>query len=394
MDKTNRESFFSISEEVVPENEVLEFDIFINSSGNEARDRFVKVSATGTAHSREELRDMKKKYHQLYVPELQRDLYLKSLVKSEKFTDVKKTEVIKDSAIKHLNRLFDKNKEFTNEVLTEAIEGCRDSIENMIDVIQDYDVTDVQNLIANLSFHDFYTYDHSINVAMYSIVTYRAIKPKASREELLEAGLGGLLHDLGKTKIPTHIINNPGNLSDEDFEQIKKHPDYGIELLDEHNCCNIKDLDFGAIRRVVHEHHENYNGSGYPAKVKGEDIHLMARVTAIADFYDAITTKRSYHEVLSTEDALQVMQRSVGRKIDPGIFEVFTQQIKDLVLKGKGNKQLPDSFDPCQPHNVLPFESVKAESQGADLFKKDKQDFGKVIKQDPKEKAVKKKKAS
>lgn len=394
MDKTNRESFFSVSEEVIPENEVLGFDIYINSSSNEARDRFVKISAKGNSLSRQELVSMKKKYFQLYVPELQRDEYLKSLVKSEKFSDVRKTEVIKDSAIKHLNRIFDKDKEFTNEVLSEAISGCRDSVENMIDVIQDYDVSDVQNLIANLSFHDFYTYDHSINVAMYSIVTYRAIRPKASKEELVEAGLGGLLHDLGKTKIPTHIINNPGNLSDEDFEQIKKHPDYGIELLNDHTCCHIEGLDFEAIRRVVHEHHENYNGSGYPAKVKGEDIHLMARVTAIADFYDAITTKRSYHEVLSTEDALQVMQRSVGRKIDPKIFEVFTQQIKDLVLKGKGNKQLPDNFDPCQPHNVLPFEAVKAEAQGTDLFKKDKQDFGKVIKQELGDKPAKKKKAS
>jgi len=386
MDKTNCESFFSISDEVVPENDALRFDIYINSSSNESRDRFVKITASGTSLTRNELTEMKQKYHQLYVPEIQRELYLKSLVKSDQFTDVKKTEVIKDSAIKHLNRLFDKDKEFTNEVLGEAIKGCRDSVENMIDVIQDYDVSDVQKLIANLSFHDFYTYDHSINVAMYSIVTYRSIKPKASKKELLEAGLGGLLHDLGKMKIPTHIINNPGNLSDEDFEQIKKHPDYGMELLNEHTCCHIEGIEFDAIRRVVHEHHENFNGSGYPAKIEGEDIHLMARVTAIADFFDAITTKRSYHEVLTTEDALQVMQRSVGRKIDPKIFEVFTIQIKDLVLKGKTNRELADDFDPCQPHNVLPFKQVKAEVKHSNFLKKDKQEFGKVMTDDEKKK--------
>ena len=82
---------------------------------------------------------------------------------------------------------------------------------------------------------------------------------------------------------------------------------------------------------------------------------MLARVTAIADFFDAITTKRSYHEVLSTEDAIAVMAKSVGKKLDPQLFEIFTTSVKQLVMTGKVNKELPEDFDPCQPQNVLPF---------------------------------------
>ena len=86
---------------------------------------------------------------------------------------------------------------------------------------------------------------------------------------------------------------------------------------------------------------------------------MLARVTSIADFFDAITTKRSYHSVLSTEDAIAVMSKSVGKKIDPHLFEVFTTSVKQLVLTGKNTQELPDDFDPCQPQNVLPFQRVK-----------------------------------
>src|SRR5690606_13361046 len=104
----------------------------------------------------------------------------------------------------------------------------------------------------------------------------------------------------------TTIINNPGKLSDDDFAEIKKHPGYGNDLIKESHC-NCEGVDFEIIRRVVYEHHENFNGTGYPRGISGEKIHEMARITAIADFFDAITTKRSYHEALSTEDALAVM---------------------------------------------------------------------------------------
>lgn len=373
-------SFFSVAFELIVVDMELPYDLYVNSSSHNERDRFVRIFPSGDKLSKEDLGVYKKKYHQLYVLESQRDQYLRSLVKAAGASDTQKAEVIKDSAIHYLSTLFDPQKEFSNELLVEAIEGCRESVESMVDVVQEYDVNQLQELIAGLSYHDFYTYDHSINVSMYCIAIFKAMKPEAAREEIVMAGLGGLLHDLGKLKIPTTIINNPGDLTDEEFLEIKKHPDYGKELLDEQmhdHACDCEGIDFEIITRVVHEHHENYNGTGYPNKMAGEDIHLMARITAVADFFDAITTKRSYHDALKNEDALAVMARSVGKKIDPLVFKIFTEKVKNLVYKGKGNLELGDDFDPCRPHQVLPFIAVKAQGKEHKLFEKNK-DYGKI----------------
>lgn len=371
-----RPSFFSISFDLVLKGEPIPYDIFINSSSHVYREKFVRVFPMNGVLSETDIENFRKKYHQLYVPEDQRDGYLRSLIKTDA-PDVMKTEVIKDSAINYLNKIFRPEKEYNTEILGEVIQGCRDSVESMIDVIQDYSINQVQNLIGNLSFHDFYTYDHSINVSMYCISIYKALKENASREELVMAGLGGLLHDLGKIKIPTHIINNPGKLSDEDFAQIKKHPGFGHELLKE-SPCECVGVDFRVIERVVMEHHENWNGTGYPVGLKEKEIHVMARVCAIADFFDAITTKRSYHDVLSTEQAVDVMEKSVGRKIDPKIFAVFKKTVSTLKVKTNSELELADDFDPCQPHNVLPFKSKEDQDPEKDFLERQQADHGKV----------------
>jgi len=373
-------NFFSVSFDLIVVDRIIPYDLYVNSSASLEKERFVRIYPKNEDLSLEDLKNFKKKYHQLYVHESQRDDYLKSLIHLKNVSDVQKTDVIKDSAIHYLDKLFSDEKEFTTELLSETIEDCKLAVESMVDVIKDYDVSKVQGLIASLSFHDFYTYDHSINVSMYCISLYTAAKPEASKDEIVMAGLGGLLHDIGKIKIPTDIINKPEKLSDEEFNIIKAHPDYGLQLLTE-NPCDCKGVDFNIIKRIVNEHHENFNGTGYPRKLAGADIHLLARVTAIADFFDAVTTKRSYHEVLSTEDAIAVMSKSVGKKIDPVLFDIFTKSVKQLVLTGKLHKELPDEFDPCQPQNVLPLRNPKGfKIEGFGSADKTVTPFGKIKK--------------
>ena len=179
-------------------------------------------------------------------------------------------------------------------------------------------------------------------------------------------------------KIPNSIINNPGDLSEEDFMTIKKHPDYGYEMLGDKELHTDEGVDIKVVSRVVHEHHENFNGTGYPTGLKEEEIHLLARITATADFFDAITTKRSYHEVLSVEDAVEVMRKTVGKKLDPEVFKVFERVVKEgQVGQEKFDMSLPDSFDPCQPQNVLPFRKDRPKGKSLN-GKKEKADHGKV----------------
>ena len=375
-DKSDKSSFFSVGFGLILLDKELPYDLYVNSSSNKSKDKFVRIFPMTGLLVKGEVEDYRRKYHQLYIPESQRDAYLKSLMDCAGLEDIQKTEVIKDSAIHYLTTIFDPTKEFSTEVLNETINGCRDSVESMVDVLKDYDVKQVQNLIGDLSFHDFYTYDHSINVSMYCISVYKILNPDAKREEIVLAGLGGLLHDLGKIKIPTHIINNSGKLDEEQFNMIKKHPRFGFDLISK-SKIDCPGVDFEVVQRIVYEHHENFNGTGYPEGLEGEEIHLLARITAIADFFDAITTKRSYHEALSPEDALAIMAKSVGKKIDPELFEVFKKSIS-LVVDKTINKELPDDFDPCQPHDVLPFKAVAAKVDQEDFLKKDKSSFGKV----------------
>jgi HD-GYP domain-containing protein (c-di-GMP phosphodiesterase class II) len=376
-------SFFSVRYDLIQTDQPLSYDLFVNSSVVKGKEKFVRIFANGNSLSKDEIEEYHRKYFQLYIPEDQRRVYLRSLVKSSA-DDVQKTTVIKDTAIEYLHNIFGEGKEFSTELLSKNIEGCREVVESMVDVLDQHNIDSLRNLIGNLSFHDFYTYDHSINVSMYCIQIYKAVNPKASRRELIHAGLGGLLHDLGKIKIPTNILNNPGGLSNEDYQIIKQHPDFGLELLLGGHCEVNPEIDVKIVARVVHEHHENFDGTGYPKKLKGKDeIHLLARVCTIADFFDAITTKRSYNEVLNIPDAMNTMRKFRGIKLDPTIFDIFDQHVRYVRADSTKDLRLSDSFDPTLPYAKLPIEEIKK-------FEKE-MDFGKIKVVDPaKKKEVKK----
>lgn len=365
-------SYFSISMDLIRIGTPLPYDLFVNASSNDQRLNFVRIFPKGDTLSEEDIASFRKKYPRLYVPESDRDLYLKSLVSSDDFSAEQKSQAIKDTAIQHLDNLFDEKKEFTTEVLNDAIEGCRGTVESMIEVINDFDIKQLQDHISKLSFHDFYTYDHSINVSMYCISIYKIVNPKANHGALVTAGLGGMLHDLGKIKIPTHILNKPDKLDPEEFKVIQEHPLRGSKLLGHDEIEMPDEVDAEVVTRIVLEHHENFDGTGYPNGLKGNSIHIMARITAIADFFDAITTKRSYHEPLSIVEAVGVMKSTVNKKLDPMLFELFANHV-GKISDGIANRKLSidADFDSCMPHRELPVHEEDAsqpESKSDDDF--------------------------
>lgn len=379
----SEKSYFSVSYDLIIKDQSIPYDLFVNSSALETKQKFIKIFNHGEELTSEDLKSFKQKYTQLYISETQRNLYMQSLVESDGASDVEAVEFIKDSAIKYLHNVFDPDKEFSTEVLVETIHGCKDAVENMIDVLDDYSIDGLRALIGDLSGHDFYTYDHSINVSMYCITILRVLKPNATKSELIHAGLGGLLHDLGKIKIPTDILNCPGGLSDEEYQVIKTHPDLGLSLLIDNEDLDIEELDLKTIARIVHEHHEAWNGSGYPQGIKENEIHLLARICSIADFFDAVTTKRSYSEVVTVSQALSIMEKTSGKKIDPKVFQVFSKHVSSSKISSVRELKMSDSFDPSIPYEHLPLEEVDK------MF--DEKDFGKIKLIDAKETKEKKK---
>jgi len=351
-----KKRYFSISADLLLGGRPSAVDLYVNSSSVQGRDKFVKIHHRFKELSQAQIKSYSLKYHQLYVLESQRKLFLREVFNREDLKDIKKTEIMKNVAIDHLKLIFNSQDEKEGENLFEnEVMNCRDSVVEMIDFIEDKKLLQMQKTLGEVYTHDSYTYDHSVNVAFYSIIFLRFLKPDSSKEELLTIGLSGLLHDLGKRKISTTILNNPGQLTDEQFNQIKKHPEYGEQLMGACTCEGLPLTMQKSITKVILEHHENINGTGYPSGLKGDEISLYSKMVAITDFFDAITSYRSYHEPLSHESAIVLMENSVGKKIDQKIFEQFKACVGGVISKGNSFLELPEDFDPCQPQNVLPF---------------------------------------
>ncbi|MCY4645240.1 MAG: HD domain-containing protein [Bacteriovoracales bacterium] len=374
-DNTYGDPYFSISPGMIPLGIPLPYSLFINSSKREGKNRYVRVTDKGKAVGPDDLKKLEHKYLRLYIPESSRDDFIKTILRFHHIGPHQKMDMVKNRTMAHLKALFDKDREFNTTILKETIVNCHKSVGNMVDILQEQELMSLPGLIAKLGLHDFYTYDHSINVGMYCIAILKALDGKANREELTHCGLGGLLHDLGKTQISTSIINKQGKLTDDEFEQIKKHPGLGIDMIEE-TQDHPHPIDLDILKRVVGEHHENVDGSGYPNKIKKEDIHLYARICALADFFDAITTKRSYNEVLSMPKAIETIAYTVGKKIDPEVFSVFHEMIQKSQRKGEGKSpkcfRLDDSFDSERPFSQLPLRPTLSPPP---YF----QNFGKVV---------------
>ena len=362
--------FFSVPKELIPVEKVVPYNIYINSSANNKRLRYVRIYPAGEVLTGSDLLSFEKKYAQLYVHESERDIYLNTLTDFSNVSRKEKMEVVKGKAIDHLSSIFLSKGLKKNESLGHFIKECRSSVESLLKLTQNNNVGDIQKLIGTLSFHDFYTFDHSINVSIYSMAFLQAIKPNVERRKLISLGLGSLFHDLGKIKVPTELINKADKLSEEEFCLIKKHPEEGHEIFLKH-FNDVKDLEVHAIKRIILEHHENFDGSGYPFSLKGEEIHFYARIVAIADFFDAVTTKRSYHKAMSSQVAIDLMKKTAGKKIDPKLFQLFRSTVNLVGTKEKYHLELEEDFDPCQPHKVLPLKSFKAKKQKNDIFSKE-----------------------
>jgi len=367
--------FFSVPKELIPVEKIVPYSLYINSSANDKKLRYVRIYPACEVLTDHDLITFEKKYAQLYVHESEREVYLDTLTDFSNVSRKTKMEVVKGKAIEYLSSIFRKKDLKEDESLGYFIKECRSSVESILELTQGNNIGDIQKLIGTLSFHDFYTFDHSINVSVYSMAFLKAIRPRVERAKLISLGLGSLFHDLGKTKIPTKIINKADKLSQEEFNLIKKHPEEGHSIFLKH-FYDAGDLDTIAIKRTILEHHENYDGTGYPNGLEREEIHFYARIVAIADFFDAITTKRSYHKALSPQAAIDLMKKTAGKKIDPNLFDLFRDAINLVGTREKSYLELEERFDPCQPQKILPLKAFKPKKQKEDIFGKAEKEKG------------------
>lgn len=172
---------------------------------------------------------------------------------------------------------------------------------------------------TQLDSNSHYLIKHSVNVAILTASTVKVMGyPK---NLIIEAGIGGLLHDIGMLNIPNAIMEKRGKLSDSEFGLIKQHPVIGLEKVN-----NIKGITDN-IKKIILQHHERFDGKGYPFGIKGGRIYEVAMVTAVADVYDALTSNRPYKKAVTPQKALAVLYKGMSREFDASIVQLFTKNM-------------------------------------------------------------------
>ena len=218
--------------------------------------------------------------------------------KSDKFDQLL---LLIESGIKSIKQMYEIKR--INEELAESNEKLEQAY---LDI--------VQTLRYTVEAKDTYTRGHSDRVSEYSVLLGRKVGLPEDQIKLLK--IGGLFHDIGKIGIPDSILLKPGKLTDDEYSEIKNHPSIGAHILS--SATMFKD-----IIPIVKHHHEKYNGKGYPSGLAGEDIPYLARIAAIADTFDAMTSRRSYRDKLDLEYVKNEIRNCKGTQFDPQLADVF-----------------------------------------------------------------------
>ena len=225
---------------------------------------------------------------------------------SDELDTKQKALILRESTMGLVEELFERPD------IERCLHDARGAIDDFVGFMES-DASAMANLIG-LSSHDFYTYNHSLDVSIYSLGLGQAVG--FTGMDLKELGLGGLFHDIGKRYVPLDIICKAGPLTDTEWIQMQKHPQFGLMILNEHSANdNVKACAF--------EHHESMQGNGYPQKLTAAEIHPMARVVSVADTYDALTTKRSYNEAMRPTDAIALMTGKLAQRYDPEVVRAL-----------------------------------------------------------------------
>jgi len=213
------------------------------------------------------------------------------------------------------------------EKYVEELALANAEVERKSEELEEAYVQTIRALVKVIERKDPYTKGHSERVARYSVEIGKRVGLDEEEQRLLL--YAGLLHDIGKIGIREEVLNKPGKLTREEYEEVKRHPVYGAEIVQEVRYLR-------KISRAIMHHHERWDGSGYPAGLEGEEIPLFARIMAVADAYDAMSSNRSYRSALSVEDVVSELRKGKGSQFDPRIVDVFLEFLKEIEVRRIG----------------------------------------------------------
>ena len=228
------------------------------------------------------------------------------IITNENVSHDEKTRFVYNTATNVVKNLFD-------DPRSGSIKRTKGFASNLASYIID-DSKAAESLIQ-IAIHEYYTYTHSVNVAAVGTLFGKYLGLEDKELRLICSGI--LLHDIGKTRVSTDIINKKGKLTKAEFEEIKKHPELGVEVLKEAGITGNEE------HLITLQHHEDYDGGGYPYGLKKDEINLYSKIVRIIDVYDAITTNRSYAGARRPFSALKEMQEQMSHCFETELFLEF-----------------------------------------------------------------------
>ncbi|WP_096271032.1 HD-GYP domain-containing protein [Paucisalibacillus globulus] len=231
------------------------------------------------------------------------------------------SEKLRHDATSSMRKLFSsirKSKLETNSfVLDEESTNLTNIITRIMDEINGHEES--ITLLTDIYLTDDYIFQHSLNVAIYSLAIGSELNLNA--KELSELGKGAILHDIGKVFIDPDILQKPDKLSQEEFSIMKSHTTMGYDLLRKNHTYS------SVVAHCAYQHHERINGSGYPRGLKGNEIHLFAQIIGVADVFDAVSSNRVYRRALLPHEGLELLYSIAVNQFDIRIVEAFKNSV-------------------------------------------------------------------
>ena len=304
--------FIPINIETIRDNSIQSFDLFYRL----ADEKMVLYCSSGSKVDEEQKKIVSdNSIDKLYIAKKDKVIYnfyleemLPSILNDPKINTPLKAKISYETVTSIAKTVFESPK-------AENIARYKKTILDTLEfVLKDNEA--LQRLIALTTF-DFTVYNHCVNVGLFGIGLAKELLKDSPEHDFREISAGFFLHDIGKINIPPDILNKKGPLSHVEWKIVKRHTEDGCEILGKHNALSKE------THVIVSQHHERHDGFGYPNGLKGNQIHIYARICSIADAFDGLTSFRPFKNSHSAFDALKIMRNEMFRHFDPVYFTKF-----------------------------------------------------------------------
>jgi len=313
-EKKRETRYKAIDKRLITEGQKVNFTLYETNTEHTAMTVFLQSDSVVDGNNKVKLREIE----HLYIDESECESYkkfaqshLQSIATSSDIEFTEKASIIYGKASEVMDELF-KNPEALGNM-----EKSQNIVDGFVNLVLQDEATIAS--IMQIAAHDYYTHTHSINVSVYTLSLAKFIG--LGDKDLEDIGMSAMLHDLGKSKVDWDIINKNGKLTDDEFNQMKKHPASGYEIAVK---MGIKDK---RILSGIRSHHEKLDGGGYPDGLRDKQISLFARIIAVCDVFDALTTKRSYKDAMSSFAAISIMKNQMGEHLDKRLIGGLVQMV-------------------------------------------------------------------